>query len=380
MIAAGWIARPQTQAVMAMLTGGGYQALFVGGCVRNALLGAPVDDIDIATDARPGRVMALAAAAGLRAVPTGIAHGTVTVVADGLPHEVTTFRRDIDTDGRHAVVQFADTPDEDARRRDFTMNALYARADGTLVDPLGGMADVQARRVRFIGDPCARITEDYLRILRYFRFHAWYGDAGAGMDADALAAIADTLDGLAQLSRERLGHELRKLLAAPDPAPALATMRSLGVLGAILPGASDRALGPVVDLAAQAGLGPDPLLRLAAMGDADLAAALRLARADLRRIALLRDAALGPMPPHEIGYRLRAEATPALVLRAALLEQPLVQADLADAALGQAAQFPVTAADLMPGLSGPALGARLAQLEQRWIAGRFTPRRGDLLG
>lgn len=373
MITGAWIAHPGTQAVMAMLTGAGYQALFVGGCVRNALLGAAVADIDIATDARPDRVMALAAGAGLRAVPTGIDHGTVTVVAKGLAHEVTTFRRDVATDGRHATVAFTDAVADDAARRDFTMNALYARADGSLVDPLGGLADLRARRVRFIGDARARIAEDYLRILRYFRFFAWYGDQAAGLDPDALAAIAGGLDGLAALSRERVGAEVVKLLAAPDPVQAMAGMRAVGVLAAVLPGASDRALGPLVHLDAT----PDPVLRLAAMIDADGAASLRLSRADLRRLGLLREAATGGMGPGELGYRLRADGRAAAVLRAALLDQP--PGDLEAVAQGTQAQFPVAAADLMPALSGPALGAQLAALERQWIASEFTLTRTELL-
>ena len=235
-ISAAWVSDPATQRVCAALTEGGAQALFVGGCVRNALLDTPVSDIDIATDALPNRVVELAQAADLKAIPTGIDHGTVTVVCDHIPHEITTFRRDVETDGRRAVVAFSDKVEEDAARRDFTMNAIYARPDGTVLDPLLGLPDLEARRVRFIGTAQNRIREDYLRSLRYFRFHAWYGDAQAGFDADALAAIAGNLDGLSTLSRERVGAELLKLLAAPDPAPSVAAMRSTGVL-ARLPGA-----------------------------------------------------------------------------------------------------------------------------------------------
>ena len=163
-----------------MLEEGGHRAYFVGGCVRNALIGAEVSDVDIATDARPERVAALAFRAGLKAIPTGIAHGTVTVVSGGHAFEVTTFRRDVATDGRRAVVVFSDDVAEDAARRDFTMNALYAAADGTVIDPTGeGLADLAARRVRFVGEPARRIAEDHLRVLRFFRFHAWYGDPGS---------------------------------------------------------------------------------------------------------------------------------------------------------------------------------------------------------
>nr|WP_235789702.1 CCA tRNA nucleotidyltransferase [Ruegeria pomeroyi] len=369
---------PATQRVCRTLTESGAQALFVGGCVRNALLGAPVSDIDITTDAHPERVMELAEAAGIKAVPTGIAHGTVTLVAGGIPHEVTTFRRDVETDGRRAVVAFSDSIHEDAARRDFTMNALYAGPDGTVLDPLGGLPDLQARRVRFIGEATDRIREDYLRSLRYFRFHAWYGDAEAGFDAEALAAIASNLDGLSRLSRERVGAEMLKLLAAPDPAPSVAAMRAAGVLAQLLPGADDRALAPLVHL--EDGLSADPVRRLAALGEGETLASLRLSKAQMAALDTLRRAALGTAGAGELGYDLGAEAArDALLLRAALLEQPLDPHAPAAIARGAAAVFPVTARDLMPAFSGPALGARLATLKAHWIASDFTLSRTALL-
>jgi poly(A) polymerase len=234
-IVAPWLSAPATQAVCRALTAAGHQALLVGGCVRNALIGRPVADIDIATDAVPEAVMALARAAGLHAVPTGIEHGTVTVVAEHRPFEVTTFRRDVETFGRRAVVAYTREIAEDAARRDFTMNALYARPDGTVVDPLGGLPDLQARRVRFVGDARSRIAEDFLRILRFFRIHAWYGDPDGGLDPEGLAACAAHQDGLARLSRERVGAEIAKLLAAADPAPAVAAMAATGILARVLP-------------------------------------------------------------------------------------------------------------------------------------------------
>ena len=210
--------------------------------------------------------MALAAAAGLAAVPTGIDHGTVTLLSDGQPFEVTTFRRDVETFGRHATVAFSTDIAEDAARRDFTMNALYAEPDGTLVDPLGGLADLRARRVRFVGDPARRIAEDYLRILRFFRIHAWYGDPAGGLDPEGLAACAALQEGLDSLSRERVGAEIAKLLAARDPAPAVAAMAATGILARVLPGADPRALAPLVHLEAGAGLAPRWQRRLAALG------------------------------------------------------------------------------------------------------------------
>lgn len=375
-----WLTNPATQAVCKVLEQGGAQALFVGGCVRNALLGVPVSDIDIATDAVPERVMDLARAAGIKAVPTGIDHGTVTLVSGDIPHEVTTFRHDIETDGRRAVIAYASAVEDDAARRDFTMNALYARSDGTVLDPLGGLGDLNARRVRFIGDATDRIREDYLRSLRYFRFYAWYGDQSAGFDPNALDAIAANLDGLQRLSRERIGAELLKLLAAPDPAPSVAAMRSTGALGQVLPGADDRLLAPLVHLESQAGAGADPLRRLACLGGIDMADTLRLSRAQARVLDGLLEAVGNTEGPGELGHRLGLDtARDVLLLRCALLGADWDKAALEQAETGARAVFPVAPKDLMPELQGAALGVRLKQLEADWIASGFTLDRAALL-
>ena len=379
-ITASWVSDEATQQVCAALTKGGARALFVGGCVRNALLEAPVADIDIATDARPERVVELAQAAGLKAIPTGIEHGTITVVSSGIPHEVTTFRRDVETDGRRAVVAFSDTVEEDAARRDFTMNALYAQPDGTVLDPLNGLPDLQARHVRFIGTAENRIREDYLRSLRYFRFHAWYGDAEAGFDQDALAAIAANLGGLAGLSRERVGAELLKLLGAPDPAPSVAAMRQAGVLAQVLPGADDRALAPLIALEQQAATNPEAIRRLAAIADPEIAKTLRLSRAQLQRLTRMRDEAAGTASIAELGFRYGHEGgLHETLLRCAFLEQPWSE-DMRQALhQGAVADFPIEATDLIPNFTGPALGKKLAELEARWIASGFALTRDDLL-
>ena len=365
--------------VCAMLAGAGHLALFVGGCVRNALMRVPVADVDIATDARPERVMELAQAAGLKAVPTGLEHGTITVIAEGVPHEVTTFRHDVETDGRRAVVAYTDDVAEDAARRDFTMNALYATAEGQVIDPLGGLPDLRARRLRFVGDPVARITEDYLRILRFFRFYAAYGDPAEGLDPEGLAACAAHADGIDRLSRERIGAEMRKLLATADPAPSVATMAQAGVLAHVLPGAEARWLSVLVHL--EAGLPPRWLRRLAVLGGEDAVRDLRLSRAEAATLAALREAALNGMAPAEAGYRLGAVVgADAVLAHAAMCEAPPAPDWQAEVARGAAAQFPVKAADLMPALQGAALGARLKALEARWIASGFALSRDDLLG
>lgn len=377
-ITADWLQSDGAQSVFQMLDSAGFQAWFVGGCVRNTILDAPVSDLDLATDARPDVVMELAKTAGLNAIPTGIDHGTVTVVADGVAFEITTFRRDVATDGRRAVVTFSDEIADDARRRDFTMNALYAGGDGIVVDPLGqGLTDLVARHVRFIEDADQRIKEDYLRILRFFRFFAWYGDAAAGIDADGLAACAENIDGLAQLSKERIGQELLKLLAAPDPAPAVASLASTGALAQVLPGAELAMLAVLVHLELQAGLSPDPVRRLAAIGGQDPATLLRLSKSDANRLALMNSG----RSTGELAYREGADiAIDALAITAASLGAAInpEQVDFARFAAGQ--KMPVLAADLMPALSGKALGAALKQAEARWIASDFKLTKAQLLG
>lgn len=272
-----WLTADGTQVVFAALQADGHSAFAVGGCVRNALMGVSVTDVDIATDATPDVVQKLAQAAGLKSVPTGIDHGTITVVAGGTGYEVTTFRADTETDGRHAIVRFSTDMAEDAARRDFTMNAIYADATGQVVDPLGGLPDLEARRVRFIGNAKDRIAEDFLRILRFFRFAAWYGDPDLGFDAEALAAIANSLDGLAGLSRERIGGEVIKLLTALDPAPAIGSMEQTGVLHAIVPGSTTRGLAPLIHFEQTNNVAPDSIRRLASFGVFD-SGALRLSK------------------------------------------------------------------------------------------------------
>jgi poly(A) polymerase len=372
-----WIGSREVQGVLGLIERGGHSAYLVGGCVRNAMLGLPVTDIDVATDARPERVAELARAAELKVVPTGIDHGTVTVITGGQPFEVTTFRRDVETDGRRAVVAFADRLEEDAARRDFTMNALYADRTGQVFDPVGGAGDLLARQVRFVGDPSARIAEDYLRILRFFRFHAVYGDPARGLDAEALAACAAMADGVERLSRERVGQEMRKLLAARDPAPALAAMQGVGVLHRILPGADARAVAVLVHL--DQALPSSWIRRLAALGGEGVADRLRLSRAEARALSDLRTAMATDDRPDALGYRFGAAAGgDAVLLRAALSGRPPPDGWRADVARGADALFPVTAADLAP-LAGADLGERLAVLERRWLDGGLRLTRDQLL-
>ncbi|MEM1363015.1 MAG: CCA tRNA nucleotidyltransferase [Pseudomonadota bacterium] len=379
-ITADWLAWPSAQKVLTALTEADHQALFVGGCVRNALLDRPVHDLDIATDALPETTMALAEAAGLKAIPTGITHGTITVLAEGQAFEVTTFRRDVDTDGRHASVAFSDRPEEDARRRDFTMNALYADARGRVIDPLGGLSDLHAGRVRFIGEASQRIAEDYLRILRFFRFTAYYGDPGHGIDEEGLAASASGLEGLDKVSPERIGQEMTKLLTAHDPAPSVAAMAASGVLGTVLPGAAVSAIAPLVALEGDAGATPSALRRLAVMGGEAVAERFRLSRIEARDLAMLRSLAGAPMTLAEIAYRHGAAAAgDVCLIRAASLGTTLPGEWRSDIEKGATAEFPLKATDLMPALAGAELGNVLKTAEAAWIGSGFTLDREALL-
>ena len=369
----------QAQPILSMIEEGGFAAYVVGGCVRNALLDLPVADVDIATDARPQQVMKLARAAGHKALPTGIDHGTVTLINDGIPYEVTSFRADIATDGRRAVISFAKDLPSDARRRDFTMNALYVDRHGVVSDPLGGLKDLRARRFRFIEEAERRIREDYLRILRFFRLTAWYGDPAAGMDPEALAAIAENLDGIDKLSAERITSELLKLLSAPDPVFATCVMEQTGVLHRILPGAQSAALGPLVQHEQSLDLTVAPLRRLAVLGGHE-GAPLRLSRNEKRQISLYQSLIGGPEGLPEISWRHGADiARDILALRAALLGGPVQRAMLKEIDAAAAARFPLSAGDLMPKLSGPALGVALRRLERHWIDSGFSLDREALL-
>lgn len=377
-ISGTWINTPPAKRVCGAVLDAGYQIFFVGGCVRNDLLGMPITDLDLATNAQPEQVIKAAKQAGLRSIPTGISHGTVTIIVDQEPFEITTFRKDVETDGRRAVVVFADNLTDDARRRDFTMNALYATADGVVIDPLGGLADLRAGRVRFIDDANMRICEDHLRSLRFFRFNAWYGDPQAGLDPDGLAAIASNLDGLGGLSKERVGAETLKLLSASDPSVAVAAMERTGVLARILPGATAAFL-PALTYVEQSH-GPSALRRLAMLGGEDVAKNLRLSRRMASYLAILRNEMAEATPLGALAYRHDAQVATDVALLRAAQHNLLPDADVwAEIATGSKASFPIRPTDLMPDFADAALGNELRRLEQLWINSGFTLTREALL-
>jgi poly(A) polymerase/tRNA nucleotidyltransferase (CCA-adding enzyme) len=349
------------------------EARIAGGAVRDTLAGRPVADIDLATPRRPDQVVAALTGAGIRAVPTGIAHGTVTAVSGGRGFEITTLRRDVQTDGRHAVVDFTDDWRADAARRDFTMNALSMTRDGAVFDYFGGIADLHAGVVRFVGDPATRIAEDYLRVLRFFRFHARY--AAGPPDAAAVAAIRAGVPGLAQLSAERVWSELSRILAAPDPRGAVSLMAALGVLAAVIPEGADPAR--LIRVVA-AGAPADPVLRLAALltGDPEaFAARLRLSNVDRDRLVALRAAPLaGPDADDAALRRLLADTDPAVLLDRTWLDGgsgPDWTALRARLAAMPQPVFPLEGRDVLAlGLPpGPQVGALLRGVREWWLEG-----------
>jgi len=386
---AAWLREAPLRDILAALDGDGEEARIVGGAVRNALLGEPHGDIDIATTAPPAEVIRRVEAAGFKAVPTGVEHGTVTVVAAGQPFEVTTLREDVETFGRHAKVVFGRDWKRDAERRDFTINALSLSRDGTVHDYVGGLADIEARRVRFIGDAARRIAEDYLRILRFFRFHAAYGEGSP--DAQGLAACIEGRAGLEQLSRERVRMEMVKLLVAKHAVPTLAPMTETGLLEQVLGGVPLLAsYANMVKLEAALALAADPVRRLGALGisvveDAErLRERLRLTNAEYERLASMADGwwqISTSGSEHEarvLLYRLGGAGFTDRVLLA-WTRAPQGAADPTWHALAtlparwSAPAFPLKAADFMArGVpKGPRLGAALAAAEEAWIAARF---------
>ena len=391
-----WMTASSTRAVMAALqqAGGPGCARFVGGCVRDSLLDRERTDldIDIATQLTPTKVVSALERAGLKAVPTGIDHGTVTAVAQGRPFEITTLRRDVLTDGRHAAVAFSTDWAQDAARRDFTLNTLYLDADGRVYDPTGeGVADALAGRIVFVGDPQIRIREDYLRVLRYFRFMAGYGRGAP--DASALAACAALKDGLRQLSGERIAKELLKLLAADDPRDAMRSMAQTGVLGVMLPGSGPLSrFDRLVEIQAMEER-RDADLRLAALLPDDRAAVVEVS-ARLRLANVLRDrllaACAGAFAPdldlsdHALRLAVYRQGSGAVLDRIMLAwaaappvadDAPKWRRLISKAKTWTAPVLPVTGAQIravgVP--QGPEIGALLRQVEAWWIADDFRP-------
>lgn len=363
-----WMARKDLAALVSALGVG--NARYVGGAVRDTLLKLDVKDIDMATTLRPEDVMERLTIAGIRSIPTGIEHGTITAILEMGPVEITTLRHDVSTDGRRATVAFAKEWHEDAARRDFTINALYADPEtGEIFDYFGGLKDLEARHVRFIGDAQERIREDHLRILRYFRFQSRFGSTPADAEAEsACSTLAATLKGL---SRERVGMEMLNLLSLPNPAPTLARMEELGVLAVILPEANPACLVPLIAAETAQGYGPDPIRRLASILPSDpslaehLAARFRLSSAQRKRLAKATSRDTAPGDPRALTYRLGRDAALDRLLIAGADTSLLKDWDIPE--------FPIKGGQIVArGVNvGPKVAHILRAVEDAWVANGF---------
>lgn len=406
MSGAKWLKNADLQSLFLLLNHDGEEARVVGGAVRNSLLGEPVIDVDVATSWSPEEVSEQAKAAGYKVIPTGIEHGTLTVVINRSAFEVTSLRTDTQTDGRHAKVAFGKDWQADAQRRDFTMNALYATFEGEVIDYVGGLADLENRVIRFIGEPQERIREDYLRIMRFFRFFAWYG--AVRPDRDGLKAAARLKDGVQQLSAERIWAELKKLLSAKDPSRALLWMRQAGVLSLILPESEKWGIDAVHGLVrAEQDLNwrVDALLRLESLVPPNAARmkelGKRLKMSNAERARLEAWARLDIIKPEMTDLQLRKllyhssrqAVSDHIYLAYAHARAEAINSDAAMIKAGSYARlleiarnfelpvFPVTGNDLLKcGLEkGPKLGAALKNLEKIWVDSGFKESRDSLL-
>ncbi|WP_371179708.1 CCA tRNA nucleotidyltransferase [Ahrensia sp. 13_GOM-1096m] len=392
-ISANWLKDQALIQLFDALEKDGGQARVVGGAVRNALMGHTDSDIDVATTSTPDETLALLQAADIKAIPTGIDHGTVTAIIAGKAFEITSLRKDVETDGRHAVVAFGTSFEDDAKRRDFTINAIYADRDGKLYDYVGGLADIETETLRFIGDAGTRIEEDYLRILRFFRFFAYYGKHRP--DAQGLKACARLKDGLAGLSAERIWNEMRKLFGAPDPSRALLWMRQVGVLTQLLPESEKwgiDAIPPLMEAEQAHGIAADPMVRLMSIIPPrvdtvnDIAKRWKLSNAERDRLrvwaSLPQQLPIDDRALRGLAYRHS---------KMAVLDGLHVQTGLRrDEELASAAKtlgawimpdMPIKGADLMErGFEkGPLLGTKLKELETAWVESDFSLKRDELL-
>ncbi|WP_026618880.1 poly(A) polymerase [Ensifer sp. WSM1721] len=401
-----WFQAPSLRRVFDLLNVDGGEVRIVGGAVRNSLLGLPTGDVDLATTWHPEEVAGRAKAAGIKVVPTGINHGTVTLVIDGIPYEVTTLRRDVTTDGRRAEVAFGSGWKEDAERRDFTINALYVNSEGEVFDYVGGLADIESRTLRFIGNAAERVAEDYLRILRFFRFFAHYGSGRP--DAEGLKACAQARAKLSTLSAERVWGETKKLLSADDPGRALLWMRQAGVLGEILPETEKWGIDAIPGLvAAERSFSwrPEPLLRLAAIVPPDaerleaMAMRLRLSKAEAAYLVRFAEAPAiaATLPDAALDRELYRHGKDGIIVRlklslaaarrksetdpAFLAETASFQRLLARAEGWQRPVFPLSGVDVLKaGIpAGPKIGEVLEELEEFWIERNFNVDRATLV-
>ncbi len=367
-----WIKNQSLQNILQILKKADHNAYLVGGCVRNSILNFPVNDIDISTDARPEETLDLFNIGSFKAAPTGFSHGTVTVVSEGIPYQITTMRSDQNTDGRHADVSFSDNITKDAERRDFTINALYADPTGKIIDPIGGLKDFQPLRIKFIGNANNRIQEDYLRILRFFRFHAQFADLVADFERDALDAIKDNQNGLKFLSKERVWNELQKILLSKNPSRALSEMSKIGVLEKVLIDRGIKSIKNLISIEQKMGIEPEAIRRLLAITRNTEITSLNLSRKEVKKFSLLKSLLEKKFDPAELVYQFNKEiAQSVLAISTFNQGEKLKLSDVKKIEKACLYPCPISGAHLTKYMSGADVGIKLKEAQRAWIKSNF---------
>ena len=375
-----WLRNPSAQKLSKLYKNFGYQVLFVGGCVRNTILKMPVTDIDLATDAQPEEIIKIAKENNIRFVPTGLAHGTITLMIDNKNYQITTFRTDFDHDGRYAKVEFTESLLLDASRRDLTINALYCNHVGEVIDPLNGLDDIKKQKIKFIGNPNERIKEDNLRILRFFRFQAIYGNKNLEIDSIALEACHNHKSKLAALSKERITSELRKILSAPNPLEVIIKMNETGVLNELFQKVSIDSLEAYLKTEEKFKININWLGRLLSLQVTQEEESLKLTRCEFKFLKQTKSAIENQIHVLEFSYYNGVENGKIYSILQNFRHNIILSKNLLNQINSLATKkFPITAKDLMPEISGKKLGEALRSLEDRWIKSNFTLSKKDLL-
>ena len=375
-----WLRNPSAQKLSKLYKSFGYQVLFVGGCVRNTILKMPVTDIDLATDAQPEEIIKIAKENNIRFVPTGLAHGTITLIIDNKNYQITTFRTDFDHDGRYAKVEFTESLLLDASRRDLTINALYCNHVGEVIDPLNGLDDIKKQKIKFIGNPNERIKEDNLRILRFFRFQAIYGNKNLEIDSIALEACHNHKSKLAALSKERITGELRKILSAPNPLEVIIKMNETGVLNELFQNVSIDSLEAYLKTEEKFKININWLGRLLSLQVTQEEESLKLTRCEFKFLKQTKSAIENQIHVLEFSYYNGVENGKIYSILQNFRHNIILSKNLLNQINSLATKkFPITAKDLMPEIRGKKLGEALRSLEDRWIKSNFTLSKKDLL-
>ena len=375
-----WLRNPSAQKLSKLYKSFGYQVLFVGGCVRNTILKMPVTDIDLATDAQPEEIIKIAKENNIRFVPTGLAHGTITLIIDNKNYQITTFRTDFDHDGRYAKVEFTESLLLDASRRDLTINALYCNHVGEVIDPLNGLDDIKKQKIKFIGNPNERIKEDNLRILRFFRFQAIYGNKNFEIDSIALEACHNHKSKLAALSKERITSELRKILSAPNPLEVIIKMNETGVLNELFQKVSIDSLEAYLKTEEKFKININWLGRLLSLQVTQEEESLKLTRCEFKFLKQTKSAIENQIHVLEFSYYNGVENGKIYSILQNFRHNIILSKNLLNQINSLATKkFPITAKDLMPEIRGKKLGEALRSLEDRWIKSNFTLSKKELL-